>query len=85
MKGGVHKDALKTSVESADRCFWYFNGKLGWQWDDAIGPLYETTEALLSAIDDDLGADDHIVLMSNSGFNGFRQTLIEKLKEKHES
>ncbi len=82
MKQGIHKDVLADAVSTADLCFCYVNGQLQWTWPQEVGTLYSSTDALLKAVLAQVQPQDHVILMSNSGFGGFRQQLVGALSER---
>ena len=84
MKLGVMKDRLAVSLADADQVFCYTHN-LGW---DAAGALASLGERAQTG--DDLGAlvqgiaaaahpGDHILVMSNGGFGGIHQKLLDAL------
>lgn len=90
MKLGVMKQALPQSLSGADLVFGYGekSGKnaLGWNLAETLAPLGDRASAY-----DDLGqlADavvaaaregDHILIMSNGGFGGIHQKILDKLQ-----
>jgi len=86
MRSGVHKNTLGDALAPADAA-WVFRSP-AIQWD--IGALQKTPgvdvgviddlDLLISAICEQAGGDDHIVIMSNSGFAGFHQRLLDALE-----
>ncbi|MGH8701132.1 MAG: UDP-N-acetylmuramate:L-alanyl-gamma-D-glutamyl-meso-diaminopimelate ligase [Burkholderiales bacterium] len=84
MKAGVMKDRLAASLAGADRIYCY---SAGLQWDAAavLAPLGAKAEAyadfdrLLAAVAGSAKAGDHIVIMSNGGFNGIHEKLLARL------
>jgi len=84
MKLGVMKDELAPSLAGADRVFCY-SGGLGWDVDAALAPLGAKAlvepdfERLLSAIVQEARAGDHVLVMSNGGFNGIHAKLLDRL------
>ena len=84
MKAGVMKDRLAASLAGADRVYCY---SAGLQWDAAaaLAPLGPKAEAhadfdrLLAAVAGAAKPGDHIVIMSNGGFNGIHEKLLAKL------
>jgi UDP-N-acetylmuramate: L-alanyl-gamma-D-glutamyl-meso-diaminopimelate ligase len=92
MKLGVMKDALAGSLVDADRVFGYgqADGKqaLGWDLAAALAPLgsaaaaYDDLNALVSAVVAQAQAGDHIVCMSNGGFGGVHDQLLDALRLK---
>jgi len=87
MKAGVMKDRLAASLVHADRVYCY---SAGLQWDAAttLAPLGKKAEIhadfdrLLDAISAGARAGDHIVVMSNGGFNGIHDKLLTLLKKR---
>ena len=85
MKLGVMKAALAPSLACADRVYCYA-ANLGWDPTEALQPLGAKArvdtdfDALLSAIATEARADDHVVVMSNGGFNGIHAKLLERLR-----
>jgi UDP-N-acetylmuramate: L-alanyl-gamma-D-glutamyl-meso-diaminopimelate ligase len=84
MKAGVMKDRLAASLAGADRVYCY---SAGLQWDAAaaLAPLGAKAEAcadfdrLLAAVAGAAKPGDHIVIMSNGGFNGIHEKLLARL------
>ena len=83
MKLGAVKDALPGSL-AADMTFCYA-GKLGWDPAAALAPLgakaavHNDLEALVTAIVTAARAGDHILVMSNGGFGGIHDQLLQRL------
>jgi UDP-N-acetylmuramate: L-alanyl-gamma-D-glutamyl-meso-diaminopimelate ligase len=84
MKAGVMKDRLAASLAAADRVYCYSAG-LQWNAAAALAPLGAKAEAhadferLLAAVAGAAQAGDHIVIMSNGGFNGIHDKLLARL------
>ena len=84
MKAGIMKDRLAASLAAADRVYCY---SAGLQWDAAavLAPLGAKAEAhadfdrLLAAVAAAAKSGDHIVIMSNGGFNGIHEKLLARL------
>jgi UDP-N-acetylmuramate: L-alanyl-gamma-D-glutamyl-meso-diaminopimelate ligase len=90
MKLGIMKQALPDSLRGADLIFGYGakgNGKdaLGWDLAAALAPLGAAAQSF-----DDLGAmvqaivaaarpGDHVLVMSNGGFGGVHQKILDAL------
>lgn len=87
MKLGVMKTRLPESLSAADKVFCYA-GNLDWDAGSALAALGEKAvveenfEALLNAITATAQAGDHVLIMSNGGFNGIHGKLLEKLAQK---
>jgi UDP-N-acetylmuramate: L-alanyl-gamma-D-glutamyl-meso-diaminopimelate ligase len=87
MKLGTMKDALPGSLKDADLVFGFGSEKaLGWRLGDALKPMgdiasaYEDIDVMVQAIVAKAQPGDHIIVMSNGGFGGVHQKLLEALK-----
>ena len=84
MKQGVHKDTLKDAWQPADQVWLYADESLQWQpsalASDTVG-VFSSTETLLEDLLTHIERDMpcHIVVMSNGGFQGFSQRLVQQL------
>jgi len=85
MKLGVMKSALPASLKDADQVFCY-QANLGWDAKEALAPISSKTqvhddlEQLVAAIVQAAKAGDHVLVMSNGGFGGIHQKLLDALK-----
>jgi len=86
MKLGAMKDALPGSLRDADLVFGFGSQQaLGWSLADALAPLgaiahsFDQIDFLVKAILDAARPGDHILVMSNGGFGGVHQKLLEAL------
>ncbi|RFP26421.1 UDP-N-acetylmuramate:L-alanyl-gamma-D-glutamyl-meso-diaminopimelate ligase [Duganella sp. BJB488] len=86
MKLGAMKDALPGSLSDADLVFGYGSKQaLGWSLGDALAPLghlasaYEDIDALVAAIVQAARPGDQILVMSNGGFGGVHNKILEAL------
>jgi UDP-N-acetylmuramate: L-alanyl-gamma-D-glutamyl-meso-diaminopimelate ligase len=85
MKLGVMKDALPGSLRDADAIFCYANN-LGWDAAAALAPLqekaqtFEDLSALVQAVSRLAQPGDHVLVMSNGGFGGVHQQLLQALQ-----
>ncbi len=91
MKLGVMKSQLPNSLRSADLVFAYgaVSGKdaLGWDLQEAITPLgvrgksFQDLSRLVESIGTAAKPGDHILVMSNGGFGGVHQKIVQRLSE----
>jgi UDP-N-acetylmuramate: L-alanyl-gamma-D-glutamyl-meso-diaminopimelate ligase len=88
MKLGAMKDALPGSLVDADLVFGYGSiDALGWSLADALAPLgararsFDDIDALVHAIAADALPGDQIVVMSNGGFQGIHQKILQALAQ----
>ena len=86
MKLGAMKDALPGSLKDADLVFGFGSQQaLGWSLADALKPLgaiahsFDQVDFLVQAIVNVAQPGDHILVMSNGGFGGVHQKLLEAL------
>ncbi len=89
MKLGTMKDALAGSLADADLVFGFgaSEGKntLGWDLHQALAPLANKASAfselddLVRAIAQEARPGDHILVMSNGGFGGVHQKILDAL------
>ncbi len=84
MKLGVMKAQLPASLVDADAVFCYSDG-LGWDAAEALAPLgerartYQELDALVADVVSTAQAGDHVLVMSNGGFGGVHQKLLDAL------
>jgi UDP-N-acetylmuramate: L-alanyl-gamma-D-glutamyl-meso-diaminopimelate ligase len=87
MKLGVMKDRLPGSLETADWIFCY-TAKLGWDAASVLAPLggrarcEDNFERLIAAITAEARHGDHVLVMSNGGFDGIHERLLAALGER---
>ncbi|RJG05104.1 UDP-N-acetylmuramate:L-alanyl-gamma-D-glutamyl-meso-diaminopimelate ligase [Noviherbaspirillum cavernae] len=91
MKLGTMKEALPGSLGEADLVFGYGakSGKdaLGWNLGEALAPLgskagaYDELGELVQAIARAARPGDHILVMSNGGFGGVHQKILDALSQ----
>ncbi len=85
MKLGIMKSALSASLKDADLVFCY-QANLGWDAKEALAPIsaktqvHDNLEQLVEAIVQAAKAGDHVLVMSNGGFGGIHQKLLDALK-----
>ena len=93
MKLGVMKAQLPSSLEAADKVFAYgaSSGKesLGWDLAEVLTPLnqeeqsraraYDDLDALVKAVVKEAKPGDHILVMSNGGFGGVHQKILNAI------
>lgn len=84
MKLGVMKHALPASLKEADLVFCY-GANLGWDAAEALKPIANKTKTfddlsmLVQAIVSVAKPNDHILVMSNGGFGGVHQKILDAL------
>ena len=87
MKLGVMKAALPASLKDTDLVFCY-DANLGWDATEALKPIankaktFDDLTMLVQAITQVAKSGDHILVMSNGGFGGVHQKIIDALTGK---
>jgi UDP-N-acetylmuramate: L-alanyl-gamma-D-glutamyl-meso-diaminopimelate ligase len=85
MKLGVMKEALPGSLKDADAVFCY-SANLGWDAQASLAPLgskatvSDDMNKLIEAIVAAAKPGDQVLVMSNGGFGGIHEKLLQKLK-----
>jgi UDP-N-acetylmuramate: L-alanyl-gamma-D-glutamyl-meso-diaminopimelate ligase len=88
MKLGVMKDRLAASLVNADQVFCYA-ANLDWDAAAALAPLGDIAhvetelEALVAAIAAEARPGDQVLVMSNGGFDGIHERLLQRLSERN--
>jgi UDP-N-acetylmuramate: L-alanyl-gamma-D-glutamyl-meso-diaminopimelate ligase len=84
MKLGVMKNALPASLKDADLVFCY-GANLGWDAAEALKPIankaktFDDLTMLVNEICKVAQSGDHILVMSNGGFGGVHQKILNGL------
>ncbi|MCB1906212.1 MAG: UDP-N-acetylmuramate:L-alanyl-gamma-D-glutamyl-meso-diaminopimelate ligase [Rhodocyclaceae bacterium] len=90
MRLGTMKARLADSLAAADRVFCYSNG-ISWDVADALAPISERSvvaddlERLVGAIAAEARPGDRVLVMSNGGFGGIHQRLLDALSARARS
>jgi UDP-N-acetylmuramate: L-alanyl-gamma-D-glutamyl-meso-diaminopimelate ligase len=88
MRLGVHRATLADSLRDADRALLLRPVDLGWDIAGVTanlgghGTVHESVAALVAALDAELRAGDHVLIMSNGSFDDLHARLLQKLAEK---
>jgi UDP-N-acetylmuramate: L-alanyl-gamma-D-glutamyl-meso-diaminopimelate ligase len=86
MKLGAMKVQLPWSLEEADLAFCH-SGGLGWNATEALAPMdtraqvADSIDALVAQVMAQAQPGDHILCMSNGGFGGIHQKLLDALQK----
>ncbi|HYN54852.1 MAG TPA: UDP-N-acetylmuramate:L-alanyl-gamma-D-glutamyl-meso-diaminopimelate ligase [Methylotenera sp.] len=90
MKLGVMKNALPESLKDADLVYCY-GANLGWDAAEALAPIqakakvYDDLIEMVVAITQAAQSGDQVLVMSNGGFGGVHQKILDALKNKPET
>lgn len=85
MRMGTHKAQLAKSLLAADAVFLYQPQGLGWDLADVVaglgnkGYVQHDIDVLVAEVTGMAGPGDHILVMSNGGFGGIHDKLLEAL------
>ena len=88
MRMGVHKESLANSLQQADEICLYQPAGLNWNLDDIIAQskapatVFSSTDNIITHLVSQASAGDHILIMSNGGFEGIHQRLLAALAAK---
>lgn len=84
MRSGVHKDRIQDALYQADRVVCQAT-QTDWGLKDILGrfkqptEVYDNVDTLVQHLAPSLQAGDHVIIMSNSGFGGIHQKLLEAI------
>lgn len=87
MKRGVHKDTLAASLTKANEVFLYQPESIEWSVEDIArqcqqpAQVSDSVDQLVDKIVSSAKSGDHILVMSNGGFEGIHGKLLAKLAE----
>ncbi|MBT8120652.1 MAG: UDP-N-acetylmuramate:L-alanyl-gamma-D-glutamyl-meso-diaminopimelate ligase [Gammaproteobacteria bacterium] len=85
MRMGVHKESLGASWQQADEICLYQPQGLDWNLDDVVSQsetpaaVYSSTANIIDYLVSRVNEGDHILIMSNGGFEGIHQRMLDAL------
>lgn len=88
MRLGVHLQKLAPAAQLADRVIWYQPAGLDWSLNEVItastkpAQIYDSIERIVADLTQQLSGGTHIVIMSNGGFGGIHQKLVNSLQQR---
>jgi UDP-N-acetylmuramate: L-alanyl-gamma-D-glutamyl-meso-diaminopimelate ligase len=86
MRLGVHNSRLAESLSAAERIYVFVPEDLGWDAAPVFAPLgpraevFSRVEDIVVRVADDCRAGDQVLVMSNGGFQGIHQRLLDALR-----
>lgn len=89
MKLGVHRDQLADSLELADQSWFLTSKELGWDLPAAMAPLgararfAPDVDHLVEALVREVQSGDQVLIMSNGGFGGLHDKLLQRLRSRY--
>jgi UDP-N-acetylmuramate: L-alanyl-gamma-D-glutamyl-meso-diaminopimelate ligase len=91
MRMGVHAHTLGPSLLGADRVWFFAPHNLGWDTTPIIqqlqgrGQALASTEAIIAAVVREARPGDHVIIMSNGGFENIHLRLLAALAQPQRS
>ncbi len=91
MKRGVHAERLAGALQAADRVMVFIPEGLDWDVEAALSPLgaraecYRDTASMVTRAVELVHPGDHLLVMSNGGFDSIHQRLLDALKSRSET
>jgi UDP-N-acetylmuramate: L-alanyl-gamma-D-glutamyl-meso-diaminopimelate ligase len=88
MKMGIHKETLADSWQQADQVFLFEPVNVDWSMQSLVANsktpvhLYQDTDSIVKAVIEQANTGDQLLVMSNGGFNGIHQSLLDSLAAK---
>jgi UDP-N-acetylmuramate: L-alanyl-gamma-D-glutamyl-meso-diaminopimelate ligase len=88
MKLGVHRDLLADSLQGADAAWFFTPPDLGWDLPSQLSKMGARAHfcadvgRLASEVAAASRAGDHVLIMSNGGFGGLHDKLLQELQKR---
>jgi UDP-N-acetylmuramate: L-alanyl-gamma-D-glutamyl-meso-diaminopimelate ligase len=89
MRLGIHADQLADALDGADQVWLFAMSGLLWDPRQTLQPLgakarvLDTTQAIVEQVVAQARPGDHLLVMSNGGFEGIHQRLLDALARTH--
>ena len=86
MRMGIHKQSLPASLAGADRVLVFSPPSLDWDAEAVFASLgekatvFDTTAAIVDTLKNEARPGDQLLVMSNGGFEGIHQRILEALR-----
>ena len=87
MRMGIHRHSLPASLTEADDVLCYQPEDSDWNLSDAMSRagvaarVFNNIDRLVSAVAADARPGDHVLIMSNGGFGGIHEKLLNALEK----
>ncbi len=88
MRMGIHKGQLASVSREADQVLWFQPHGVDWDLASVVkeseneAALFSSVEQIVNRLSETLTQGDHVVIMSNGGFEGIHQKLLDALQSK---
>ena len=89
MRMGTHKEALVEAIGKASEAIWFESEDMQWSLNTLAknSPVsthvMQTTDAIVRYLAEKADCGDHILVMSNGGFEGIHARIVNALKERN--
>ncbi|MCU7892929.1 MAG: UDP-N-acetylmuramate:L-alanyl-gamma-D-glutamyl-meso-diaminopimelate ligase, partial [Candidatus Thiodiazotropha sp. (ex Ustalcina ferruginea)] len=86
MKQGVHADQMAIALQAADRVMMFVPDDLQWDAAASLAPLgsraalFNDTQSMVTEVVEMAQSGDHLLVMSNGGFEAIHQRLLDALQ-----
>lgn len=87
MRLGQHRAALAPATAQADEVLWYSPANLDWSLDDVVAEspvparVFVEIDEIIAYLRQRATSGDHVLIMSNGGFGGIHQKLLQGLAD----
>ena len=88
MRMGVHADTLADSLQTADQIYLYEPANLGWSLKTVLQGLpgkaqaFDKIDSIITQLLTQIKPGEHILIMSNGGFENIHQRLLDALRQR---
>ena len=89
MRMGIHKEALIQATSKASEAIWFESEDMQWSLESLAEKspvstrIMQTTDSIVNYLSDISDAGDHILIMSNGGFEGIHTRIATALKKRN--
>ena len=87
MRMGEHREQLAAATAAADRVYWFQPAGMDWSLESVVADspvpasVVNDVDVLVMQVAGEVVAGDQVVIMSNGGFGGIHQKLLNKLQD----
>lgn len=91
MRMGIHKESLSDSWQQADEICLYQPEGLDWNLSDVVAQsnapatIFSSSDKIIEHLLSEVSSGDHILIMSNGGFEAIHQRLLDALTKQYDS
>ena len=87
MRMGEHRQQLAAATAEADSVYWFQPAGMDWSLESVVADspvpatVIDDVDALVMRVAAEVVAGDQVVIMSNGGFGGIHQKLLNHLQD----